>query len=281
MGRLGSSTAPRKCCAFRLFTAVPSFSHRGTYSTRPGRKHCLWLTGGETEAQAPGRASWPSRQPHLLFPPSPAVPSSYRLRRRTGGGQPFRSWRCHLPVSLCSRRPASPRHLRPEAHLSRASGLLQRLMGKATDSCLSGRNPLSAHPHSDPRAGFPSHVRRRANLPPVRRLESHEPLLVAPRESLLRSAAQAAAHPASPPSASSRTPHGVHLDIPPELRSQLYLARQRVKKCGRDQGHLRWRAAGGPMRPAGGTFLKFSYAACNEAGKLRPLAPGTRTPPTG
>lgn len=165
VGRLGSSTAPRKCCAFRLFTAVPSFSHRGTYSKRPGRKHCLWLTGGETEAQAPGRASWPSRQPHLLFPPSPAVPSSYRLRRRTGGGQPFRSWRCHLPVSLCSRRPASPRHLRPEAHLSRASGLLQRLMGKAMDSlpfwqkpplCPSSLGPPSWLPQSRAKACQPA-----------------------------------------------------------------------------------------------------------------------------
>lgn len=144
--------------------------------------------------------------------------------------------------AICSRQPASPRHLHAEAHLSRALGLLQRLMGKTPFLPVLTLTPELASPVTC--KGLPTcspSGDSEATSPGLSLMEDHRfGQLLRPR-----APAEAAARPTSPPTASSWTPHRFPLHIPSGLRSQLYLARQRVRKCGRDQGHSGRRAAGG------------------------------------
>lgn len=89
----------------------------------------------------------------LVLCSHPAAPSV----RRCAGDSPSAAGGA-ICQSLSAAAASSPQPPPSRAHLSRASGLMQRLLGKDTDSCLSIRNPLSVHPHSDPAPASPSPV---------------------------------------------------------------------------------------------------------------------------
>lgn len=189
----------------------------------------------------------------------PAAPSVWRCAGDsppTAGGA--------ICQSLSAAAASSPQPPPSRAHLSRASGLTQRLLGKDTDSCLSIRKPLSVHPHSDPEPASP--VMCESLQPCSQPADSESSLLTH-----WRTAASSAACPELPlrrqpppsqPTAFSTASHTAHLAS--GLQSQCQLAQRRVKKGGRDQDN-QWGLSWHILTQDGGSFLMCSKG--NEAGE--------------